>query len=119
MAKHDGRKEAGSIPDLASCPSEAGHPALTDLRLVPGSQLDALARAEASLFDHLVVTPGGLCVGCSEPEPCRARYSALDVFNKYGALPRRRPGIAGVYMAGGTGSFDAFAAAHTRSNEAM
>lgn len=79
---------------------------------------DVLARAEDDLYDHLVVTPGGLCVGCSEPEPCRARYAALDVFNACGVLPRRRPGVTGIYFVDGTGRFDGFAAAHTCSNEA-
>lgn len=75
-----------------------------------------LATAEADLYRHLPVTPGGRCVTCAEPEPCRGRYAALGIFLRYGVLPRRRPGAAGVRTAAQpvTGS----AADHTRSNEA-
>ena len=119
MAGHDVRTGTGSEPDLASASSDAGHRVQVELLLVPEGRQDVLARAEASLYAHLVVSPGGLCLGCSEPEPCRARYAALAVFNRHGVLPRRRAGIAGVYIAGGAVGFDAFAAAQTRSNEVM
>jgi len=119
MAGHDVRTGTGSEPDLASASSDAGYRVQVEARRASESRQDVLARAEASLYDHLVVSPGGLCLGCSEPEPCRARYAALAVFNRYGVLPRRRAGVAGVYIAGGAVSFDAFAVAQTRSNEVM
>ncbi|GAA0532580.1 hypothetical protein GCM10010172_11690 [Paractinoplanes ferrugineus] len=119
MASHDVQTRTAALPNAASESSDGGLRVLVKVRHTPESCRDVLAQAEESLYDHLVVTPGGLCVGCSEPEPCRARYTALAVFSSYGILPRRRAGVAGVYVAGGTGSFDGFAAAQTRSNEAM
>lgn len=119
MAGRDAREETGFALDLTTENYDAGHQVPNELHRETERRQDVLAHAEASLYDHLVVTPGGLCVGCSEPEPCRARYAAYDVFNSIGVLPRRRAGVAGVYMAGGIGRFDGFATAQTRSNEAM
>lgn len=76
---------------------------------------DRLAVADAKLHQHLSGTPGGLCAVCLEPEPCRARYEALGVFDQFGVLPRRRPGAAGVPGRGQ--SFDGFAEPQTRSND--
>lgn len=77
---------------------------------------DQLATAEADLYRHLPVTPGGQCVTCAEPEPCHGRYAALRVFLRYGVLPRRRPGASGVRPS--RQPMNGFAADHTRSNEA-
>jgi hypothetical protein len=75
---------------------------------------DDRARAEADLYLHLTVTPGGLCVTCANAEPRQARQEAHAVYFRYGVLPRRRPGIAGVWMEGAGQTFDGFAAAHRR-----
>lgn len=75
---------------------------------------DDLAQAEADLYLHLTVTSGGMCVTCAEAEPCPARQDAHAVFFRSGVLPRRRPGIAGVWMEGAGQTFDGFAAAHRR-----
>ena len=80
---------------------------------------DRLARAEVALYEHLKATPGGLCAACFEPEPCHARYAALDIFAWYGVLPRRRPGTGGVWSAIGSQNFYGFAVDQTRSNDAM
>jgi hypothetical protein len=78
-----------------------------------------IEQAEFDLYQHLTVSPGGLCTGCSEPEPCRARYDALKVLDGYGVLPKRRAGVAGVQAATRTQTFAGFAASQTRSNDAM
>jgi hypothetical protein len=83
---------------------------------VGGVARDQLATADAELYCHLPVTPGGQCVTCGEPEPCRARYAALGVFLRYGVLPKRRPGAAGVRVT--DQPWRAFAVDHTRSKEA-
>ena len=36
----------------------------------------------------------GICGGCGEPAPCRARLGASAVFARYHRLPKRRPGLA-------------------------
>jgi hypothetical protein len=77
---------------------------------------DQLASADTDLYRHLPVTPGGRCVACGESEPCRARYAALAVFLRYGVLPRRRPGAAGVRAM--DQPWTAFAVDHTRSKDA-
>ena len=80
--------------------------------------LDQIATAESDLYRHLPVTPNGLCTTCSEPEPCRGRYAALQVLLRYGVLPRRRPGAAGIRPSTEPQPTTGFAADHTRSNEA-
>lgn len=77
-----------------------------------------IAAAEVDLYCHLPVTPCGLCVTCSEPEPCRGRYAAQHVLLRYGVLPKRRPGAGGVRTAGGYKPMAGFTTDHTRSNEA-
>ncbi|ROP28167.1 hypothetical protein EDD30_0877 [Couchioplanes caeruleus] len=76
-----------------------------------------IAIAEADLYFHLPVTPGGLCVTCAEPEPCSGRYAALQVLLRYGVLPKRRPGVAGVRTTGSQ-TMAGFVTDQTRSNEA-
>lgn len=80
--------------------------------------LDQIAAAESDLYRHLPVTPTGLCVTCAEPEPCRDRYAALGALLRYGVLPRRRPGAAGVRSSIPSQSSAGLAQDHTRSNEA-
>ncbi|GAA4953392.1 hypothetical protein GCM10025331_47810 [Actinoplanes utahensis] len=85
----------------------------------PGREvLDQIGQVERDLYAHLSVTADGLCATCREPEPCRARYDAFGFLNRYGVLPRRRPGAAGVTASVGQ-SFNGFAEPHTRSNAAM
>jgi hypothetical protein len=79
---------------------------------------DRLVLADTKLNQHLAGTPGGLCAVCLESEPCRARYEALRVFDQYGVLPRRRPGLAGASAVRGQ-SFDGFAEPQTRSNDSV
>jgi hypothetical protein len=74
--------------------------------------------AEVELNRHLAVTLSGLCVTCAEPEPCRARYAALHVLLRYGILPKRRPGVAGVRSAADLQPINGFVVDHTRSNAA-
>ena len=81
--------------------------------------LDQVAQAESDLYHHLTVTPSGLCVDCAEPEPCHARYDALGILDRYGVLPRRRAGVAGVTTATAAQTFAGFASPQTRSNDAM
>jgi hypothetical protein len=61
--------------------------------------VDELRHAQAELERHLAVRPNGLCATCGEVEPCAARRAAGTTFIRYGRLPRRRPGVAGVRSA--------------------
>lgn len=83
-----------------------------------GMVLDRIGQAERELYEHLSVTADGLCVACREPEPCRARYDVFRFLNRYGVLPRRRPGAAGV-TASAAQTFNGFAESQTRSNAVM
>jgi hypothetical protein len=58
--------------------------------------VDELDHAQAELERHLAVRPNGMCTACGEVEPCAARRAAGTTFIRYGRLPRRRPGAAGV-----------------------
>lgn len=82
-----------------------------------GVVLDRIRQVERDLYQHLSVTADGLCAMCREPEPCRARYDAFQFLNRYGVLPRRRPGVAGV-TASAAQAFNGFAEFQTRSNAA-
>src|SRR2546421_10355253 len=58
--------------------------------------LDELDHAQVELERHLAVRPNGLCATCGEVEPCAGRQAAGATFVRYGRLPRRRPGAAGI-----------------------
>ncbi|MFY1637251.1 hypothetical protein ACN27F_28945 [Solwaraspora sp. WMMB335] len=64
------------------------------------SALDELDHAQAELERHLAVRPNGVCATCGEVEPCAGRREAGVMFDRYGLLPRRRPGVAGVRPSG-------------------
>jgi hypothetical protein len=61
--------------------------------------LDELGRAQAELERHLAVRPDGSCLTCGQVEPCRGRQAAASRFARYGRLPQRRPGLAGIRSA--------------------
>jgi hypothetical protein len=115
----DTRSDAGAGPLCILRQAEEPPPAM--LRPSAGSEdvQNDLAQADADLYLHLTVTPGGLCVTCAQAEPCPAREEAHAMFSRHGALPRRRPGIAGVWMEDAGQAFDGFAAAHRRRNDSM
>ena len=58
--------------------------------------LEQLDQAQAEIDRHVTTNAAGQCRTCGELEPCRARVSANATFVKFGRLPRRRPGLAGV-----------------------
>jgi hypothetical protein len=62
--------------------------------------LDALEQAQAELDAHLPTGSDGRCLTCRQEIPCRARERASLAFHRYGALPRRRPGLARVRPVG-------------------
>jgi len=53
-----------------------------------------LAQAQAELDAHLPAGSDGRCLRCREDIPCPAREQATLTFRRYGALPRRTPGLA-------------------------
>src|SRR2546423_8909114 len=78
---------------------------------VPDGQLylssvavDELEHAQAELDKHLPSGSDGKCLCCQEEIPCPARERAALTFRRYGALPRRRPGLARVRPVVGTTS---------------
>jgi hypothetical protein len=61
-----------------------------------------LDQAQAELDKHLPSGSDGRCLCCREEIPCRTRERATLTFRRYGALPRRRPGLARVRPVPGT-----------------
>jgi hypothetical protein len=71
--------------------------ALPDGRLyLSTAAVDELGQAQAELDEHLPSGSDGRCLSCREEIPCAARERASLTFRRYGALPRRRPGLARV-----------------------
>jgi len=75
----------------------------------PDSQLylstaavDELAQVQAALDRHLPSGSDGKCLSCGQEIPCATREAATKTFARYGALPRRRPGLARVRPVGGS-----------------
>ncbi len=73
----------------------------------PDSQLylsnvavDELEQAQAELDAHLPSGSDGRCLACRQEIPCGTRERASLTFRRYGALPRRRPGLARVRPTG-------------------
>jgi hypothetical protein len=52
-----------------------------------------LARAQADLDVHAVSSADGACLACRTVGPCPAYEAASRTFARYGAMPRRRPGL--------------------------
>jgi hypothetical protein len=73
--------------------------AATTTIYLSGTVHEQLDQAQAELERHLGVRPNGLCATCGESEPCAGRLAAGATFARYGRLPRRRPGGAGVRAA--------------------
>jgi hypothetical protein len=71
--------------------------ALPDGQLyLSSTAVDELEQAQAELDKHLPSGSDGRCLCCREEIPCAARERASLTFRRYGALPRRRPGLARV-----------------------
>jgi hypothetical protein len=64
------------------------------------SALDELDHAHAELERRLLVRPNGLSATCGQVEPCAGRRTAGTTFVRYGRIPRRRTGAAGVRRSG-------------------
>lgn len=58
--------------------------------------LEQLDQAQTEIDRHVTTNAAGHCVTCGEQEPCRTRASANEIFVRFGRLPQRRPGLAGV-----------------------
>lgn len=63
---------------------------------------DELDQAQAELDEHLPSGSDGRCMRCGAEIPCAARERAALTFQRYGALPRRRPGLARVRPVAGS-----------------
>src|SRR5437660_1049604 len=70
------------------------------LSVVPIVELD---QAQAELDEHLPSGADGRCLACRQEIPCRTRERASLTFQRYGALPQRRPGLARVRPVGNVG----------------
>jgi hypothetical protein len=57
---------------------------------------DELGQAQVDLDAHLPSGSDGRCLACRQEIPCNTRERASSTFRRYGALPRRRPGLARV-----------------------
>lgn len=68
------------------------------------SVLDELDQAQAELDGHLPSGSNGRCLACFEEVPCGTRERASLTFRRYGALPKRRPGLARVRPVGSVGA---------------
>jgi len=64
--------------------------------------VDELDQAQAELDEHLPGGSDGRCLRCYEEIPCSTRETATLTFRRYGALPKRRPGLARVRPVAGS-----------------
>lgn len=55
--------------------------------------LDQIEAAQAAADAHVALFTG-VCAACGETSPCAVLVTALSVHDRYGTLPRRRPGAA-------------------------
>jgi len=78
----------------------AAHRAPDSQLYLSGAALDELDQAQAELDAHLPSGSDGRCLHCRQEIPCAARERASLTFRRYGALPKRRPGLARVRPVG-------------------
>jgi hypothetical protein len=79
------------------------HRAAESYVYLSSAAIDELDRAQAKLDEHLPSGSDGRCLRCRQEIPCSTRERASLTFRRYGALPRRRPGLARVRPVGGAG----------------
>jgi|SRR5947209_17498225 len=77
-----------------------------------------LDQAQAELERHIVTGMDGRCVTCGEAEPCSGRVGATRRLLRYGRLPQRRPGLAGVRANRSTGMGGSWFASPARQESA-
>jgi hypothetical protein len=53
--------------------------------------VDQIVTAQAALDQHVTLLTG-VCALCGEASPCAVLLTVLSVLDRYGVLPRRRPG---------------------------
>jgi hypothetical protein len=78
----------------------ARHQALVGRLYLSSVAVDELRQAQAELDKHLPSGSDGRCLYCRKEIPCAGRERATLIFRRYGALPRRRPGLARVRPVG-------------------